>query len=331
MRVSETVLVALMASVALLAPGCATGDAPDDGATGELVLHLVQPGPRGEIYHLSNAIFDIFPASGGPLVVDGSGFESQVTVPLPPGIASVELRDGWTLERSVDGGVTFQPVGALLGSLNPSSIRVLANQPAFMGFDFLVRQTNGTLAIRLGIVAAPRELAGGVVIDAATDGLADYALPGNRLLDFAVFFNLAALETVTLEDGTRQRIYTAFGQQGSLGPVPLPTQAVAAEFYNDQIGTLSGPIADELAAGFLQYVVAVRPDNTIELSGVLQGGFTSIEFGPSPIDAILPSLDQDGFPNDVFFYHSTLPFTQTSFQGTLGGLLRMRHIPPPPP
>jgi hypothetical protein len=32
----------------------------------------------------------------------------------------------------------------------------------------------------------------------------------------------------------------------------------------------------------------------------------------------------------VFFYDSTLPFTQTSMQGNLAGVLRMRHIPPPP-
>jgi hypothetical protein len=54
------------------------------------------------------------------------------------------------------------------------------------------------------------------------------------------------------------------------------------------------------------------------------------EFGPNPIDAILPSLDADGFPEDVFFYDSMAPFTHISAQGTLSGLLRVRHIPPPP-
>jgi hypothetical protein len=326
--------VVVMLSLAPLVQGCATAapaDAPDDELpTGELVLQLVQPGPHGEIFHLNNAIFDVTSASGALTTVDGSGFEPQITLSIEPGIASIQLRDGWTLERSVDGGVTFTPVSALLGSLNPNIVRVLANQPSFVGFDFLVRNSNGTLAITLGIVAAPRELAGGFIVNTATDDLADYALQANRLMDFAVFFNLASLESVTLEDGTRQRTYTAFGQQGSLGPIPMPTQALAAEFYNDHLGTLSGPIATELAAGFLTYTVAARPDGTIELSGQLLGGATQIDFGPHAIDAILPTLDADGFPNDEFFYDSTLPFTQTSFQGTLAGVLRMRHIPPPP-
>jgi hypothetical protein len=104
---------------------------------------------------------------------------------------------------------------------------------------------------------------------------------------------------------------------------------VAAEFYNDHVGTLSGPIATELTGASLTYTVAAQPDGTIQLSGSLTGGATDIEFGPNPIDAILPSLDADGFPEDVFFYDSMAPFTQISAQGTLSGLLRVRHIPPP--
>jgi hypothetical protein len=330
--VSTRMFAAVALSAAVL-QGCAAGaadDAPDDELpTGQLVLQLVQPGPNGEIFHLSNAIFDVTSATGNVTSIVDFGFDSQITLSLEPGIASVQLRDGWTLEKSVNGGVTFTPVSALLGSLNPNFVRVLANQPSFIGFDFLVRNSNGTLAITLGIVAAPRELAGGFVVNSATDGLADYALPANRLMDFAVFFNLAALESVVLPDGTKQRTYTAFGQQGSLGPIPMPTQAVAAEFYNDRLGTLAGPIATELAAAFLRYTVAARPDGSIELSGQLLGGFTQIDFGPHAIDAILPALDADGFPNDVFFYDSTLPFTQISSQGSLAGVLRMRHIPPP--
>ncbi|HZJ62279.1 MAG TPA: hypothetical protein VFD36_02050, partial [Kofleriaceae bacterium] len=294
--------IAILLSAAAGCAAGAAGDAPDDELpTGQLVLQLVQPGPHGEIFHLNNAIFDVTSATGAVTTVDGSGLQAQVTLSLPPGIATVVLRDGWTLEKSVNGGVTFTPVGALLGSLNPSAVRVLANQPVFVGFDFLVRDSNGTLAITLGIVAAPRELAGGFIVNTATDGFTDYALPANRLMDFAVFFNLSSLESVTLGDGTRQRTYTAFGQQGSLGPIPLPTQAVAAEIYNDHLGTLSGPIAAELAAGFLQYTVAARPDGSIELSGTLAGGSTEIDFGPNAIDAIPPTLDADGFPNDEFF------------------------------
>jgi hypothetical protein len=324
--------VLLIAAAPLL--GCATGDGPgmpdDVPETGQLVVQLTQPGPHGEIFHLNHAIFDIVPANGIPLTVEGSGSDTQVVVELDPGIATVQLRAGWRLEKSSDGGATFEPVGALLGSLNPNTVRILANQPSFVGFDFLVREHNGTLAITLGIVAAPRELAGGFIVSTATGDLANYALAMNRLLDFAVFFNLATLESVILEDGSKARIYTAFGQQGSLGPVPLPTQAVAAEFYNDKIGTLQGPIADGLHAALLQYTVAAKPDGTVELSGQLSGISGLIEFGPHPIDAIVPTLDADGFPNDEFFYDATQPFTLTTPTGSIAGTLRMRHIPSPP-
>jgi hypothetical protein len=67
----------------------------------------------------------------------------------------------------------------------------------------------------------------------------------------------------------------------------------------------------------------------MELSGSLLGT-ADVEFGPDAIDAILPTIGPDGFPNDEFFYDSTLPFTLTAAQGTMSGMLRMRHLLPPP-
>lgn len=319
---------AMFAAAAALAAGC-VADPGDDGPTGQIALSLVQPGPHGEIYHLANATFDIFHVDDGAVItVDGSTSDPQFTVSVPPGIVNIFLRDGWTLEKSIDGGATFQPVSALLGSPNPNVLRVLANGLSFVDFSFVIRQTNGTLAITLGIVDNPRELVGGISVQSATDGLAGYAVGGARTLDFGIFFSLVSLQSVTLPDGTKQRIYTAFGQQGSFGPVPLPTTALAAEFYNDDIGTMAGPIARDLTGGFLTYTVAARPDGTVELSGSLLGTFTDIEFGPSAIDVVLPGLDADGFPNDAFFYNSAVPFTQTSSEGTMSGLLRMRQLLP---
>lgn len=328
-----TWIAAAVLAVALpLAQGCATdpgGDTPQ-GPIGELVLALTQPGPHGELYHLANATFEIDRIDDGTTTfVDGGGFDAQATVSLPAGVVNITLLDGWSLEKSIDGGVTFQPVSALLGSPNPNSIRILANQPAFVEFAFLIRQTNGTLAITLGIVAAPRELAGGVVVQSASGDLAGYAVGTARTLDFGVFFKLFSLESVTLPDGTKQHVYTAFGQQGSLGPTPLPSTAVAAEFYNDEIGILSQLIGPGFTGGSLTYAVSARPDGTIELSGSLLGG-AGLEFGPNAIDAILPAIGPDGFPSDEFFYDSTLPFTLTEPLGTMSGLLRMRHLLPAP-
>jgi hypothetical protein len=331
------VATAWLALVAPLAAGCFAeaapgGDDSSDSPTGELVMPLLQPGTHGELFHLGNAIFDVTDQGGALTTVDGSGNQSSVTLPLPPGLASVSLRDGWTLERSTDGGATYQPVSALLGSVNPAGLRVLANQPAIVQFSFLIRDISGTLRVTLGVVPDPRELAGGVVIATATDGLAGYALPGNNRMDFAIFFQLATLQSVTLGDGTKQHVYTAGIVSGGVpGPNPPTDTPIATEFYNDTLGIMAGPIAHDLAAIFLQYTVAAKPDGTFELSGEIDGATTSIVFAPSPIDAVTsPTLGPDGFPNDEFFYDSGVPFTLTSAQGTMSGTLRMRHLVPSP-
>ncbi len=326
------IAAAVLAAALPLAQGCAAPGAGDPGSgeqepTGELVISLTQPGPHGEIYQLSNATFDISNAQG-TFSIDGSG--PQLSVPMPPGVASIFLRDGWTLGKSTDGGVTFQPVSALLGTFNPAGVRVLANQPAFVRFDFLIRQTNGTLQVSLGVVADPRELAGGFVVQTATGGLADYALPQNQRMDFAVFFQLSSLESTTLPDGTKQRVYTSFNSGGSLGPIPVPDGALAAEFYNDHLGILSGPVAKDLVGATLTYTVAAHPDGTITVSGDLIGGNTELTFAPDAIDAVLPPLDADGFPADAFFYDSDVPCTLDFGPDTINGTLRVRNIVPSP-
>src|SRR4051812_37032600 len=169
-------------AAALLAASLAACAAdPSAPETGQLFVQLTQPGPHGEIYHLANATFDILHLeSGSTTTVDASGPDAELDVSLPPGLVNVSLRDGWSLEKSTDGGGSFQPVSALLGTANPSTVRILANQLAFMQFAFLIRQSNGTLGITLGVVTNPRELAGGIRIDTATDELAPYAVGAAR-------------------------------------------------------------------------------------------------------------------------------------------------------
>lgn len=325
-------VTAVLAAAAAL--GCATGpsDKPVDPNAGQLVMALTQTGPHGEIFRLNHAVFEIIHTDNGSTeFFDATPFDGAATVNLAPGIVTVELLDGWALEKSTDGGLTFQPVSALLGSPNPNTIRILANQLAFMEFAFLIRQTDGTLAITLGVDLSPRELAGGMLVQSATGSLAGYAVGGARTLDFAVYFKLFSLQSLTLPDGTKQHLYTAFGQQGSLGPVPLPSTALAAEFFNDDIGTIAGTIGPSMTGGALTYTVSAKPDGTVELSGQLFGRFTELDFGPNAIDAIIPTLDADGFPNDEFFYDTSAPFTLTAPDAsTATGLLRIRHLLPAP-
>ncbi len=306
--------LAALGLLALAAPACSS-QAPRDNATGTLVLPLTQTGPGGEIFHLANAVFDIDGGEGTfAATIDGSGFEPTLEVSMPPGIAQIFLRDGWSLERSTDGGATFTPVSALLASFNPAAARVLANSPSSVEFHFIVRDANGTLQVRLGVNTEPRELAGGYIVQTASGDLADYAVGANRRLDFAVFYDLLPIVSETLADGTRQRVYNA--------------NHVAVEFYNDELGVFASDIGPSMAGAFLTYTVAARPDGTFEVGGELIGGFTDIVFGPSVIDAILPTLDAEGFPNDEFFYDSELPFEQSTDFSTITGTLRMRHLIP---
>lgn len=327
------IAAAVLAAALPLAQGCATQGGGDPGSdqepTGEMVLSLTQPGPHGEIYQLFNANFDISNAQG-TFTINGDGFSPQLSVPMPPGTASIFLHDGWTLSKSTDGGVTFQPVSALLGSFNPIGVRVLANQPAFVRFDFLIRQTDGDLQLSFGVITDPRELAGGFIVQSATGALANYALAQNQRMDFAVFFQLSSVESVTLADGTKQRTYTSFNSGSSFGPIPVPDGALAAEFYNDNLGILSGPTEADLVGANLTYTVAAHPDGTITVSGDLAGLTTELTFAPDAIDLVLPPLDADGFPADAFFYDSDAPFSMNVGPDTITGTLRVRNLPPTP-
>lgn len=316
MRTSMSFITALSLAASALA-GCVVHDAaPDTPGTGTLTLPLTQTGPHGEQFRLTSATFDIAGGSGFAQTVT-SGLESEIVLAVPPGPTTIQLRDGWSLQQLASSGA-FVPIDALLGSANPAFARVLANQPAVAEFDFLVRSVDGTLTIRLGVVNTPRELAGPMFVKQATGGLAAYA---GAATDFAIFFDLAALDRATLPDGSKQLAYTA-------GPA-------AIELYNDPLGTLAPLLKADQTGGFLQYTVTARPDGTIELAGSMSGQTSVLSFGPHAIDLAPPPLDADGFPADAFFLDFSLPFTLDATAtegagGTLSGVLRPRHMLPSP-
>src|SRR5216117_2905217 len=95
-----------LAACAVTAAGCATAsDSGSDGEVGTVVIPLQQTGGDGALYHLS-AQFQI-DGPAGTQIIDASGGDPSVTLTLPPGINSITLLDGWTLERSADFGATF--------------------------------------------------------------------------------------------------------------------------------------------------------------------------------------------------------------------------------
>src|ERR1043166_7839526 len=231
-----------------LASGCATSSGPAE--TGTVEIPLQQPGPDGALYHLSAHLQIIGP--GYTRAIDATDASPSITLELPPGITTVQLVDGWTLSRSVDGGASFVPVQAILASQNPAALRVRANISDTIVFQFFLRDPNGQVTISFGVGLHPLEIAGGLII---ATGTGDYAPYANKRPDYAIYHDVFALSRVTLPDGTKDLVVTA----GSS----------ATEIFNDQIGLLQHTVAPALSGAFLEYHVAARPDGTQEVSGLI--------------------------------------------------------------
>jgi hypothetical protein len=315
MRSSVLRLALSLAACALAAAGCATAsDSGGGGEVGTVVIPLQQTGVDGALYHLS-AQFQV-DGPAGTQVLDATSGDPSVTVILPPGLNAITLLDGWTLERSLDGGESFTPVSAVLGTVNPSAIRVLANFSDTLVFQFIVRQATGSLTISFGVTLHPRELAGGMII---TSGTGDFAPYATVRPDFA-FYHDAFVERLTLPDGTKR--------------LQLSSRAFAGEFFNDTVGLLTGTIGPAYTGGFTQYHFDAKPDGTQEIAGEIDGAntpFPVMTFGPFTLVFTRLPLDPDGFPTDVFINEPNVPFTLEAFfasgDATLTGTLRFRNVP----
>ena len=313
---SSVLRIALsIATCALAAAGCASASGTDaDGEVGTVVIPLQQTASDGALYHLS-AQFQIDGPSGTQ-IVDATGGDPSVTLILPPGINTVTLLDGWTLERSFDGGASFAPVSAVLGTQNPFGVRVLANFSDTVVFQFIVRQATGSLTISFGVTLHPRELAGGMIITTGTGDLAPYTAARP---DFA-FYHDAFVERLTLPDGTKR--------------LQFSSGAFAGEFFNDTVGLLTGTIGPSYTGGFTQYHFDAKPDGTQEIAGEIDGSstpFPVMTFGSFTLVFTRLPLDPDGFPTDIFINEPNVPFTMDAFfpsgEATLTGTLRFRNVP----
>jgi hypothetical protein len=317
---SFAVAAVLACSVAPLA-ACTTHDEmPDPGV---VELSLARSNPDGSSYVLADASFEITSVAGTETVVS-TGAEPLV-VTLPPGRGSVRLLDGWRLEKYGRGESIPEVLPAVLGTVNPVELRVLAGVTTQVTFGFIVRTGTGDVTVDFGVLTDPRELAGGVRIETATGDFAPYLADATtRRLDFAIAYGLSGLESVVLPDGTKDHVYTAGSYQYRETPL-------VAEFYNDSVGLLAGTVGPALAAGLLEYHLAARPDGTSELSGNLTAwaGDVVLDIEPYTLRGVLP-LGPDGFPADAFFHDDSVPFTLTAYletgESTLTGFLNLRHI-----
>jgi len=303
MRHSSVVVSALAAVAALsLTTGCVE-EQPVEGSS--LEIPLVQTGADGTVFRLSQATFEIIFPDMTTQQVSGDVNQPSITIPLAPGHYGVRLVDGWTLERSTDGGMSFASVQAVMGNQNPQPVAIFPDTDQQVVFRFYVRDAGGSLSVTLGVVADPQQLLGTLSFAQATGALANYV---GKTVDYSLYFDGSAQRTA-IENGVPVRHYLATG--------------VGAEFLNDPIGLFNpGPIGRAAVGGTLDMVVRANPDGTQEVIGTFYNVVGNpLSFGPAPVSV---GLDAMGFPLDAAFA-ATAPFSLTGPTSTAAGTTTIRH------
>jgi hypothetical protein len=149
-------MIAMMTATALFISGCGdTGES--EGDVGELTMTLATISPTGVEYRLRQALFAI----DGPEPTDVSSEDyppeqARISVLVASGDYDVTLGGMWYMEHSAN-GQPFTPIDAILISPNPASVRVIADQVAFVDFTFEVDEGDinfgpGTLSIGIDVV-----------------------------------------------------------------------------------------------------------------------------------------------------------------------------------
>lgn len=293
-------LALALAAAAVAAAGCAVDKPAAAPATSGLSIPLIQPGMGSTVFRL-DARFEVTTPDGTVIPLDGSTGDSVLELTLEPGIHSIRILDGWTLERS-DDGVNFAPVSALLGSVNPANIRIRPDRTSTFSFQFLVRTTTGELRLTFGVDETPRELSSALRFTQGVDEFAPYV---GVVVDMAVFFSDDSQTTVVNPDGSRDRVYDSFSN--------------GLEFFNDSLGLL-GPLAAASAGGSFELTNRAAADGTLSFQGFYFGSsapFVDLTFGPSGF-ASFP-IDADGTPADGTTFASAVPL-----EITRGGVVILR-------
>jgi hypothetical protein len=246
-----------------------------------ITLPLLQQ-VNGKIYRLS-ANFQVTGPDDVVQRIDGTGDDPQVTVQVLPGLNKIEILEGWTLTRSIDGGATFQPVSAALASESSVNLILGANQEVTWFFEFIVRDATTTLHITFGVDETPRLLNASLFING---GFNEFSVYNGEQIQLSIFFS-AFPQTTTEDDGTKDLQY--FASTSTL------------DVFGDKHGLLA-PLASQFAGGFISFNARAHTDGTQDFTGRFDGfgtKFPHIQFGRS--QAFL-SIDQNGFPVDTSFF-----------------------------
>ena len=322
---SSTLLAAALALAALTTgAGCALseagGDAGGDGsaagdalATGRIEMPLVAIDEDGAVYRLDDISLQLTGSTGSSVFVAAATDATSLAAPAHPGVVSVRLLQGWSMQRSLDGGASFSPIGAVVASLNPASVSVFANTSSALAFDFLVREASGTVNVRFAARKTTGQMNGVMYPQQATGALAPYR---HGQLSLSLFFSGS---------------FIPFPQEG-LPSLSLVSYTTALEFADDAFGVMSEQVAPQMSGYTLVLDVVSKVDGTQELGGSFTHNFTSYEpiltFGPAPLHQPLAS-DEQGYPI-AGAMAAQLPFTLelNDEEGSMmSGVLNLQYAP----
>jgi hypothetical protein len=153
-------------ATAITLPGCASDPSAERdqaGEAGTIDLALSGTSASGTLYRLRDAQIDVTGAASASVASEDHLGDAEVSLELPAGGYIADLLDGWRLERSLDGGVTFTDVPAILVSTDPLPFVVVDQERTdvrlvFRAGEDVVELGNGRVVIGIDVIdgEAPR-------------------------------------------------------------------------------------------------------------------------------------------------------------------------------
>lgn len=316
-RLTSSLFFAAALTSASFTAGCLLDEqaptAHAEGAPlGRVELPMTSVAADGSVYRLRGVSLELLSA-GGRRVVTADDDSATFSFSVEPGSVSAKLLDGWSLERSRDGGETFSAVGAVLASRNPAAVAVKPNASTVMTFEFLLRDPSGTVHVQFAARAATGQLHALLYPQEGTGQLAQYRF---AQIGMALYFDGSSYATPS-EDGLALETYS---------------WTTGVEFYDDRFGVLRDELAPQMSGDALHFTVVARADG----AQLLSGDFTANHVPWEPALTLeagqlwqrLP-LDESGYPSAGRF-EGQVPFSISLADeegSTMRGVMNVEYLP----
>lgn len=253
----------LIASLGVLLSACGSSD--EEGYQGRLSVRL-QAQANGITYRLSGAFFDVTGPETVTLSSDADPDAVAIQHTLTAGDYSIQLREGWQLERRSPVDMEFDAINAELVSDDPLSFTIIDEEQTDVIYSF---ETDGTLVnlaegdLNVGIDVTNTGAPPNVAITSPADGAV--LTPALDCDPASAGLQVPVQGTTSAVDGS-----TATVQVGVAGAVTVPISAgafsacAAASAGEDQ--TLSALVRDQTTGLEATATISVDVDEPPALS-----------------------------------------------------------------